>query len=34
MHKLICNRLDTLAQHESSRAWLERNGYTSDIGGY
>lgn len=34
MHKLICNRLDTLVQHERSRAWLENNGYTGDIGGY
>jgi hypothetical protein len=34
MHKLICNRLDLLARHETSRAWLERNGYTADIGGY
>jgi hypothetical protein len=34
MHKLICNRLDMLAQHERSRGWLEANGYTGDIGGY
>lgn len=34
MHKLICNRLDLLARHESSRAWLAERGYTSDIGGY
>ena len=34
MHKLICNRLDTLAQHARSREWLESNGYTGDIGGY
>jgi hypothetical protein len=34
MHKLICNRLDMLVQHERSRAWLESNGYTGDIGGY
>lgn len=33
MHKLICNRVDTLAQHESSRKWLEANGYTADLGG-
>ena len=33
MHKLICNRLDTLAQHEESRKWLEANGYTADLGG-
>ncbi len=34
MHKLICNRFDMLVQHERSRAWLEANGYTGDIGGY
>lgn len=34
MHKLICNRLDLLAKHAASRAWLEDNGYTTDIGGY
>lgn len=34
MHKLVCNRLDMLAQHEASRAWLEAHGYTGDIGGY
>ncbi|HEY8296996.1 MAG TPA: hypothetical protein VIG32_03125 [Candidatus Baltobacteraceae bacterium] len=34
MHKLICNRLDTLGLHESSRAWLAANGYTADLGGY
>ena len=34
MHKLICNRIDLLNRHESSRAWLEKNGYTSDLGGY
>ena len=34
MHKLICNRLDTLALHESSRNWLAGNGYTTDLGGY
>lgn len=34
MHKLICNRLDMLALHAGSRAWLEANGYTGDIGGY
>ncbi|HKU66518.1 MAG TPA: hypothetical protein VJP85_01965 [Candidatus Baltobacteraceae bacterium] len=33
MHKLICNRIDTLALHESSRKWLEENGYTTDLGG-
>ncbi len=34
MHKLICNRFDMLVRHERSRAWLEANGYTGDIGGY
>ena len=34
MHKLICNRLDMLAAHETSRAWLQAHGYTTDIGGY
>ncbi|MBV8638218.1 MAG: hypothetical protein JO322_09050 [Candidatus Eremiobacteraeota bacterium] len=34
MHKLICNRLDMLAKHESSRAWLAEHGYTTDIGGF
>lgn len=33
MHKLICNRIDTLALHEGSRKWLEENGYTTDLGG-
>jgi hypothetical protein len=34
MHKLVCNRLDMLAQHETSRAWLAQRGYTPDIAGY
>ena len=34
MHKLICNRLDMLSKHESSRAWLAEHGYSTDIGGY
>ncbi len=34
MHKLICNRLDMLARHESSRVWLAERGYTADIAGY
>lgn len=33
MHKLICNRIDTLSLQESSRKWLEENGYTTDLGG-
>jgi hypothetical protein len=34
LHKLICNRVDLLALHESSRAWLTERGYTTDLGGY
>ena len=34
MHKIICNRLDMLARHETSRAWLAERGYTTDIGGF
>jgi hypothetical protein len=34
LHKLICNRIDLLGLHDASRAWLERNGYTTDLGGY
>ncbi len=33
MHKLVCNRIDTLSQHDESRKWLENNGYTTDLGG-
>jgi len=33
MHKLICNRLDTIALHEPSRKWLADHGYTMDLGG-
>jgi hypothetical protein len=34
LHKLICSRLDLLARHERSRAWLDANGYSTDLGGY
>jgi len=34
MHKIICNRLDTLALHERSRKWLADNGYSADLGGF
>ena len=34
MHKLICNRIDTMALHEASRKWLADRGYTIDLGGY
>ncbi len=34
VHKLICNRIDLLGQHDESRAWLAERGYTTDLGGY
>lgn len=34
MHKLICNRIDTMGISGESRAWLSERGYTSDLGGY
>lgn len=34
LHKIICNRLDMLAEHEAAREWLAQRGYTADIGGY
>jgi hypothetical protein len=34
MHKLICNRLDTVRLHAASQAWLAQRGYTTDIGGF
>lgn len=34
MHKLICNRIDTMSMHAASREWLAKNGYTTDLGGY
>jgi len=34
LHKIICNRIDMLAAHATSRAWLDERGYTTDIGGY
>jgi hypothetical protein len=34
MHKIICNRIDTMSLHESSRKWLSEHGYTADLGGY
>ena len=34
LHKLTCSRIDLLGLHDDSRAWLERNGYTPDLGGY
>ena len=34
LHKLTCNRIDLLGLHDSSRAWLEKNGYSTDLGGF
>jgi hypothetical protein len=34
LHKLTVNRIDLLGFHDDSRAWLEKNGYTTDLGGY
>lgn len=34
LHKLICNRIDTMAMHAASAAWLSERGYTTDLGGY
>ena len=34
LHKLTCSRIDLLGLHEDSRAWLDRNGYTPDLGGF
>ena len=34
LHKIICNRIDMLADHEASRTWLAEQGYTTDIAGY
>jgi hypothetical protein len=34
LYKLICNRIDMLADHAEARAWLAERGYTTDIGGF
>ncbi len=34
LHKIVCNRIDMLALHAASRAWLDERGYSTDIGGY
>jgi hypothetical protein len=34
LYKIICNRIDMLAEHAQARAWLDREGYSGDIGGY
>jgi hypothetical protein len=33
LYKLICNRIDMMADHASARAWLAEHDYTTDIGG-
>ncbi len=34
LYKLICNRIDMLADHAQARSWLAERGYTTDIGGF
>lgn len=34
LHKLICNRIDTMALRDASTKWLVERGYTTDLGGY
>ena len=34
LHKLICNRIDTLALSGDSKQWLADRGYTTDLGGF
>jgi hypothetical protein len=34
LYKIICNRIDMLADHPAARAWLRERGYTTDIGGF
>jgi hypothetical protein len=34
LHKLTCSRIDLLGMHDNSRAWLEKHGYTTDLGGF
>ena len=34
LHKLICNRIDMLAEHAQARTWLTARGYTTDLGGF
>jgi hypothetical protein len=34
LHKLTCSRIDLLGKHDESRAWLEKHGYTTDLGGF
>lgn len=34
LHKLTCNRIDLLGLHADSKSWLEKHGYSMDLGGY
>ncbi len=34
LHKIICNRIDMLAEHTQARAWLTEHGYSTDLGGF
>jgi hypothetical protein len=34
LYKIISNRIDMLADRDKALAWLEREGYSTDIGGY
>jgi hypothetical protein len=34
LHKIICNRIDMLAEHAQARGWLSERGYTTDLGGF
>lgn len=34
LYKIICNRIDMLADHPAARAWLAERGYSTDIGGF
>lgn len=34
LHKLVCNRIDMMGMHDASREWLQRHGYTTDLGGF
>ena len=34
LHKLICNRIDMLADHDAARTWLFERGYSTDLGGF
>lgn len=34
MHKITCNRLETLGLQADSRSWLQQRGYSTDLAGY